>query len=137
MNIVEVKPYIALNLLLALNPCCKNVPLVPIAVNIWANVRMGHKGDWCKKVVIHDSVHYKKTYTANLLRASKKQITIQASCLAATAMALQWFDCTPPHVKIVSYFLFSAKRNSNFCTYNMAVKVIGQNKIVQVKMVNH
>ena len=58
---------------------------------------------------------------ADLLRASKKQITIQAklSC------------CTPPHVKMVSHLLFSASagRNFNFGTYYMA-----HNKTMMTKL---
>ena len=79
-----VNAYIALDLLLVLNPCSRNVFLVPIAIYMPANVdglkQQGHQVKVtdvkrCSFCTLQENIQY---IVADLFRASKKQITIQA-----------------------------------------------------------
>ena len=102
LNFVEVNPYIALNLLLVLNPCSRNVFLVPIAIYMWANVdrfkQQGHQVKVtdvkrCSFCTLQENIQY---IVADLFRASKKQITIQAklSCCYCSGSTMTWLHST-------------------------------------------
>ena len=100
LNTVEVNAYIALNLLLVLNPCSRNVFLVPIAIYIWANVdrfkQQGHQVKVTEVKRCSFCTLQENKNVADLLRASKKQITIQAklSCCYCCACTMIWLHST-------------------------------------------
>ena len=96
----SVNAYIALNLLLVLNPCSRNVFLVPIAIYIWANVdrfkQQGHQVKVTEVKRCSFCTLQENKNVADLLRASKKQITIQAklSCCYCCGCTMIWLRST-------------------------------------------